>query len=51
MEWTIFISSNALTKNIMLTVGLARKGVRVFQFRVPVASRFVHSYNMKVAGL
>jgi len=47
----MFVSVNAHAKNFMLTVGVARKGVRVLQFCVPMASRFVHSYNIKVAGL
>jgi hypothetical protein len=43
-----YVSSNALIKNFMLTVGVARKGVRVLQFCVPMASRFVQSYNILV---
>jgi hypothetical protein len=45
------VSSNALTKNFMLIVGVARKRVRFLQFCVSMASRFVHSYNIKVTGL
>ena len=46
-----YVSSNALTKNSMLIVGVARKRVRFLQFCVSMASRFVHSYNIKVTGL
>ena len=47
----MFVSSSALTKNFMMTVGVPAKGARVLQLCVPMASHFVHSYKIKLAGL